>query len=210
MRLRSTRTPLLALLLALCCAALTTDNVDLATSLLLVQTNAQESALASASTASTSMSTLRQARTDVGTKDAPVDGLDGKPHSGPFVDGTTEPAKGKDSTVGATKKADTALVEDGVMNDRNRQLPKKGTTGVEGGVSEKERDKSASSSKALKKPDSPKEPIPAPHDRVTASENVEAAGKKSVVEKLSGLDGERPRGAPGIGVCCLCVQIPSD
>ncbi|KAA8575937.1 hypothetical protein EYC84_006102 [Monilinia fructicola] len=147
---------------------------------------------------------------DVGTKDAPVDGRDGKPHAGPFVD-TTKGDPEKDATAGDktdkkdskdskdsknsnSKLNDGELVvppkvkpsapkevimlaadgtkipqsNDGVMNDPSRALPKQGTTGTEGGVSEKEKTRKGQESqtgeKAENKPASPKEAPPIPHD----------------------------------------------
>lgn len=151
-----------------------------------------------------------KAKYDVGTKDAPVDGKDGKPHAGPFVDTTKKDPKkdaatdekadtkgskdSKDSksskskledgelVVQPTTKTSTAKKEkmvdddgneipqsiDGVMNDPSRALPKQGTTGTEGGVSEKEKTRKGQESqtgeKAEKKPASPKEAPPIPHD----------------------------------------------
>lgn len=90
----------------------------------------------------------------VGTEDAPVDGLDGKPHAGPFVDRTPDDAKARygDDPTKTSKSLPTSLENlrpgelqdipeknDGVMNDENRPVPKKGTTGTEGGISEKEK-----------------------------------------------------------------------
>lgn len=121
---------------------------------------------------------------DVGTKDAPVDGKDGKPHAGPFV-GSEKDFK-KDSKKSKTSSEDGELVlgkdeyadlkapdggripavNDGVMDDPNRELPKQGTTGTEGGVSEKDKARKAkegqTGEKLEKKPDSPKEAPPLP------------------------------------------------
>lgn len=124
---------------------------------------------------------VTKGRYDIGTKDAPVDGKDGKPHAGPFV-GSEKDQKPKPKTVPVdgelvTKpgKLDTAelvtsdgtkipQVNDGVMDDPNRQLPKQGTTGTEGGVSEKDKARKAhegqTGSKQEKTPDPPKEAPP--------------------------------------------------
>jgi len=162
--------------------------------------------------------------TQVGTKDAPVDGKDGKPHAGPFVDSDrkkTEAAKeATDELVLETKKqtplkgapADITIVDgqkipevnDGVMNDPERQLPKDGTTGTEGGVSQKDKERKAhegqTGEKLEKKPDSPKEAPPLPHSEQelikTENEKTEKGTKKSKskdvdsddTSKLSGLD----------------------
>lgn len=110
---------------------------------------------------------LRLGRRDVGTKDAPVDGMDGKPHAGPFVD-TVDPAQKPGLTIEKvssgkepeSRSKEKALGENGVMNDPNRPPPKKGTTGTEGGVSEKDRDRqiheSSTGERMAKIPDPPK------------------------------------------------------
>jgi Ca2+/H+ antiporter, TMEM165/GDT1 family len=108
----------------------------------------------------------------VGTKDAPIDGKDGKPHAGPFVE--TEAERGRKKAKGspdeepavpplpgsAKEQADLPQSNDGVMDDPNRIGPKDGTRGTEGGVSEKSKDKKIGEEK---KPDPPKEAPPLPH-----------------------------------------------
>ncbi|OBT68404.1 hypothetical protein VE03_02809 [Pseudogymnoascus sp. 23342-1-I1] len=120
-----------------------------------------------------------------GTKDAPVDGKDGKPHAGPFVDsdrkkpeatGTSDelvdskkqtPLKGAPEDITMVDGQKIPDVNDGVMNDPERQLPKDGTTGTEGGVSQKDKDRKAqegqTGERLEKKPDPPKEAPPLPH-----------------------------------------------
>lgn len=107
----------------------------------------------------------------VGTKDAPIDGKDGKPHAGPFVE--TEAERGrkeaknavdeepavKPSTGPAKEQADLRQSNDGVMDDPNRIGPKDGTRGTEGGVSEKSKEKKIGEEK---RPDPPKEAPPLP------------------------------------------------
>ncbi|KAK3679531.1 GCR1-dependent translation factor 1 [Recurvomyces mirabilis] len=118
------------------------------------------------------------ARPYVGTEDAPVDGLDGKPHAGPFVDTTPESALSKKGGAAATTStakavptslekfakgaADIPEKNDGVMNDETRVAPKKGTTGTEGGISEKEKARKAKG-QTEKEVQSPKEAPPLPH-----------------------------------------------
>jgi hypothetical protein len=116
-----------------------------------------------------------------GTKDAPVDGFDGKPHEGPYVD--DKPVASKKGPGGIeelrpgsrlspsqdlTKEEVTALVDedDSVMNDPNRAMPK-GNTGTEGGVSAKDKERLAhedkTGSKMEKVPAPPKEAPVLPH-----------------------------------------------
>lgn len=121
----------------------------------------------------------------LGTKHAPVDGKDGRPHAGPFVETNAErdrkkakesgddeatapkPAL-KDLSKSASYNKDMPETNDGVMDDPNRTGPKEGTRGTEGGISEKNRDRKAQEgdtpgSKSEKKPDPPKEAPPLPH-----------------------------------------------
>ena len=121
----------------------------------------------------------------IGTKDAPVDGKDGRPHLGPFVETSAERdrKKAKESgdeaniskpipssiTGGAASGEDVSKMpetNDGVMDDPNRTGPKEGTRGTEGGISEKSKDRKegqTDSTKLEKKPDPPKEVPPLPH-----------------------------------------------
>ncbi|KAI9800729.1 MAG: hypothetical protein M1833_003145 [Piccolia ochrophora] len=133
-----------------------------------------------------------KSKAELGTKDAPVDGQDGKPHAGPWVESGSaspdekKPQAGGDEEPLINKKpkprplADPVIpeVNDGVMDDPHRESPKKGTTGTEGGVTEKDRDRKAqegqTGEKTEKKPDPPKEAPPLPH---------------SEAEKIKGKDG---------------------
>lgn len=96
-----------------------------------------------------------------GTVDAPVDGKDGKPHEGPFVETQAERdrRKAKDLGIeadssgedleGVSKRLNRDKIpvsNNGVMDDRDRAVPKEGTRGTEGGISEK-----SSSSKMAEK-----------------------------------------------------------
>lgn len=166
----------------------------------------------------------------VGTKDAPVDGLDGKPHAGPFVDITSDDKKkpvagGEDLVKPLPTSLSSKLKEggygssteleaipeknDGVMDDINRVTPKKGTTGTEGGVTERNKKEKAAQGqtgeKVEKKPETPKEAPPLPHSE---EERI-----KDSPEKVKGgtitLTG-KPKGAQGLEVTITafrsCVQ----
>lgn len=126
------------------------------------------------------------------TMDAPVDGKDGRPHAGPFVETNAERDRKKAKEIGdgvaATSKPsvkdissksalyaegrDLPKTNDGVMDDPNRAGPKEGTRGTEGGISEKNKDRAgqqgdSSGTKSEKKPDPPKEAPPLPHSEQT-------------------------------------------
>ncbi|KAK2592244.1 GCR1-dependent translation factor 1 [Conoideocrella luteorostrata] len=117
-------------------------------------------------------------RYGVATKAAPVDGKDGKPHLGPFVetDGVAVDAKGQKLPQLKGRPADPTLIDgqkipksnDGVMFDKNRDRPEKGiSTGTEGGVTEKDKARKEkegkTGEKAVTKPEAPKEQPPLPH-----------------------------------------------
>ena len=176
--------PLLLLLASPCLVAakdtLTNDEI-----LALGHARPKEEAIAAAEGAKATQSPRRY----VGTEDAPVDGLDGKPHAGPFVD--TSPEQTSSATVSvtaSTKKALPTLLEkfaadadipeknDGVMNDEGRVKPKKGTTGTEGGVSEKDKAKLAKGGNVENKPQSPVEAPPLPHSE---EKHIEGKGEKA-------------------------------
>jgi hypothetical protein len=149
-----------------------------------------------------------KAKYDVGTKDAPVDGKDGKPHAGPFV-GSEKDQKPKaivedaESPLGLGKDENSELVtptggnilapNDGVMDDPNRQLPKEGTTGTEGGVSEKDKARQAQIGDNIgKRPDSPKEAPPLP-----LSEELKIKSEKA---RDDGVDDDDVDGVIGLEV----------
>ncbi|KAL9100001.1 MAG: hypothetical protein Q9163_004567 [Psora crenata] len=133
----------------------------------------------------------------VGTKDAPVDGRDGRPHLGPFVETSAERDRKKakesgddlpktptkDVPKGGSSEDGWKMPEtnDGVMDDPNRTGPKEGTRGTEGGISEKTKDSKEEKKGDLeKKPDPPKEVPPLPHSEQNGleKENTKEEGKK--------------------------------
>ncbi|KAF4993069.1 hypothetical protein FDECE_13527 [Fusarium decemcellulare] len=139
-------------------------------------------------------------RHDVPTKDAPVDGRDGKPHHGPFIETEDDHKRPTGNTAGTAVKADSDSdylpqlkgrpddptvidgqkipeTNDGVMFDTNRVHAEKGTTGTEGGVTEKYKAKKLQEDRdgepSFKKPSSPKEVPPLPHseeEKIRASQ----------------------------------------
>ncbi|KAK3695501.1 hypothetical protein B0T22DRAFT_478161 [Podospora appendiculata] len=142
-----------------------------------------------------------------GTKDAPVDGKDGKPHAGPFIDYAP---KGSEKDLPALKDRPVVptLVDgkkipetnDGVMDDKNRQQPKEGTTGTGGGVSEKDKERkiqeSRTGEKIENKPQTPKEAPPLPptdDEKIVREKETKYTGKPS--EDVTGL--EKPIDLPG-------------
>jgi Ca2+/H+ antiporter, TMEM165/GDT1 family len=130
----------------------------------------------------------------IGTKDAPVDGKDGRPHAGPWVEtearrdrkkakeaGEEEaPLKPiakplKDKLASLSDGERPPELNDGVMDDPHRVGPKEGTRGTEGGVSEKSRE---SKTNEEKKVDPPKEAPPLPHseqEKIDKTEKDEGA-----------------------------------
>lgn len=154
-----------------------------------------------------------------GTKDAPVDGLDGKPHAGPYVDDTPtshdkKPNVVEDLRPGKTPASSledsTTLVEaddsvlDGdksVMQDPDRKLAT-GSTGTEGGVSAKDKERLAHEEKTGEKmekvPESPKEAPPQPH-----------ADQKQLGNSPTTTSTTRVLGAVGLEVRCNTIVLMS-
>ncbi|KAL8826973.1 MAG: hypothetical protein Q9170_007200 [Blastenia crenularia] len=139
----------------------------------------------------------------VGTKDAPVDGKDGRPHQGPFVEtsaerdrkkakesGDDEPASPAKKSPANDKTKNLPETNDGVMDDPNRSGPKEGTRGTEGGISEKSRDGKTEGDSGLtkseKKPDPPKEAPPLPHgeQEKLGQQDTKESNKKTSETKL--------------------------
>lgn len=150
-----------------------------------------------------------------GLKDAPFDGKDGRPHTGPFVETSAERDRKKakevgDDDIGSTKKglskpsthaSEYPLTNDGVMDDPNRRVPEEGTRGTEGGVSEKsrEREGSLTGSGPEKVPNPPKEAPPLPHseqEKLGSKEASKKAGESGVDEE------DRPKELGGLEVLC--------
>lgn len=134
-----------------------------------------------------------------GTKDAPVDGIDGRPHEGPFVDAenlrstSTNDLK-KDLPPLQGRPKDPTIIDgvkipetnDGVMNDPNRAEPKEGTTGTSGGVSEKDQvrkaKEGATGEKVENKPAAPKVAPPLSHseqEKILSKEDTDKDKSKA-------------------------------
>ena len=156
----------------------------------------------------------------VGTIDAPVDGKDGRPHLGPFVETGAErdrkKAKENSGDVDIKKPVPEGVptgdgskipeTNDGVMDDPHRTGPKEGTRGTEGGISEKNKDRKATQSdgaKLEKKPDPPKEVPPLPHSEQESLDPKAAKddGKKSKEAGVEDKDKQKELG--GLEVCYI-------
>ncbi|KAK1997425.1 UPF0016-domain-containing protein [Colletotrichum falcatum] len=195
MRLRTRHSPLLLLLIPSLVAGLAVDTKD--------KNGAKAVASTDKSTDSTSASGSGSGvKTRFGTDHAPVDGKDGMPHEGPFVDQVRDtkkdaadtdvkkslpPLKGRPSDPTVVDGKKIPETNDGVMNDKTRQKPKEGTIGTEGGVSEKDKARKAAEGKIGEKPnnkpEAPKEQPPLPH-----SEQEKMMGDKETTK-----DKERDR-----------------
>ena len=210
MKFRRRPSPLLLLLLPSLVSAIskTADTADIS--------RAQPRA-AKTDTATTVIDLNAKSKYEIGTKDAPVDGKDGKPHAGPWVGTEKDPKKKGEKTTKVDEelvigKADPSKLvtsdgkkipatNDGVMDDPHRQVPKQGTTGTEGGVSEKDKVRKAkegqTGERVEKRPDSPKEAPPLPHD-----------GKKVKSEKAKVKDVQAEDEDEGEGLSGLEVYLP--
>lgn len=159
---------------------------------------AEASTLSSAAAATAATDLAAAALSPKGTKDAPVDGFDGKPHAGPYIDDKTVATKqgpgGIEELRPGTRKPSTdekhdlevqAEDDDSVMNDPNRQSPK-GNTGTEGGVSAKDKERQAQENKGgkvEKVPESPKEAPELPHGEQQHVKDTQEASKEKEKEK---------------------------
>ncbi|KAK3331062.1 hypothetical protein B0H66DRAFT_467271 [Apodospora peruviana] len=141
-----------------------------------------------------------------GTKDAPVDGKDGKPHAGPFIDYDSKTSDSRDFPVLKDRPEDPTIMDgkkipdsnDGVMDDKNRPEPKEGTTGTGGGVSEKDKERkmkeSETGEKVENKPQMPKEAPPLPHSEQEILREKEGKTSGKTSEDVSGF--EKPSDLP--------------
>jgi len=185
MKFRRRASPLLLLLLPSLASALSAAARDNIQSTLTKDTQPRDAKADPAPSAVIDLNS--KSKYEIGTKDAPVDGKDGKPHAGPFVGTEKDPKKDSKKSKPASEDAELVTqkakddhvamvaadgtpipeVNDGVINDPSRQLPKHGTTGTTGGVSEKDKARKAkegqTGERIEKTPDSPKEAPPLPH-----------------------------------------------
>ncbi|KXG46133.1 Uncharacterized protein family UPF0016 [Penicillium griseofulvum] len=159
-----------------------------------------------------------------GAPDVPVDGKDGRPHAGPWVEtnadrdhkvakagGDIDSGSRYDTKIPSSEHLSTEEGKviphsnGGVMDDPYRSGPREGTRGTEGGVSEKGKENQLVSEKV---PGSPKEAPPLPHietkklvsnsDDATTGSAIRAAenpGSLGMLEKPSGLP-EKPHDIP--------------
>lgn len=147
-------------------------------------------------------SSVSGSKSKTGTKGAPVDGLDGKPHNGPYVEVEESPEQkrkkaaseslqsthdGLDASAShasSDKSSDSSLDEDDdeTTRDRSTSSGATGHIGTEGGVSQKDKDRKTQERLGTSKgktPDSPKEPIELPdtiEDRIDLKEKTEKGG----------------------------------
>lgn len=144
--------------------------------------------------------------TQKGALDVPVDGQDGRPHAGPWVETSAERGRKKtgsaDTSDGkpATQSSGSTLgrlgpdgipvprSNDGVMDDPNRSGPKEGTRGTEGGISEKQKENRLSGEKV---PGGPKEAPPLPHSEQQ---------KLPTDDRTSGKESKASESGSGLGV----------
>lgn len=130
----------------------------------------------------------------------PVDGKDGRPHEGPFVDidSSRKGAEQKSVYIDGKKVPES---NDGVMDDKNRVAPKEGTTGTSGGVSEKDKQRKAqegqTGERVEKTPDSPKEAPPMPHHeekKMMGGQEIKDDKSRDATDDAAGL--EKPADLP--------------
>ena len=162
----------------------------------------------------------------IGTIDAPVDGKDGRPHLGPFVETGAERdrKKAKENSGDAEIKkpvpegvptGDGAKIpetNDGVMDDPHRTGPKEGTRGTEGGISEKNKDRKATHSdgaKVEKKPDPPKEVPPLPHSEQESLDPKAAKDESKKNKEIGNEDKDKQKELGGLEVVPYTRKLKS-
>lgn len=134
-------------------------------------------------------------------KDAPFDGKDGRPHEGPFVEVENsrkdDPAQKTSVYIDGKKVPES---NDGVMDDKNRVAPKHGTTGMSGGVSEKDKQRKAKEGQTGERventPETPKEVPALPHHE---EEKINGQTGAKETKESTGGDGsgfEKPTDLP--------------
>ncbi|KAM0800336.1 hypothetical protein BDR22DRAFT_889695 [Usnea florida] len=163
----------------------------------------------------TSSSASKAGVDGIGTIDAPVDGKDGRPHLGPFVETGAErdrkKAKENSGDVDIKKPvpegvptgdgANIPETNDGVMDDPHRTGPKEGTRGTEGGISEKNKDRKATHSdgaKAENKPDPPKEVPPLPHSEEESLDPKAAKDESKKNKEIGNEDKDKQKELGGL------------
>jgi putative Ca2+/H+ antiporter (TMEM165/GDT1 family) len=199
MRLRSRRAPLLLLLVP--CLSVAASALD-------ITPRNEARAVSDNSDSQAPIDSSSKTKVDVGTKNAPVDGKDGMPHEGPFISLDKGRKKTDDSEL-PDSKVPTVVggkeipeSNDGVMDDPNREPPKQGTTGTEGGVSEKDKARKAkegqTGEKAENLPHTPNEKPPMPNTSgsgaSTDAATDDADDTHLTAEDVVGL--EKPEGLP--------------
>ena len=156
-------------------------------------------------------------------KDAPIDGKDGRPHTGPFVETSAERDRKKALERGDEEKSSsndklltnpipsgTPDTNDGVMDDPYRKGPKEGTRGTEGGISEKSREKEGQLANIGqdegKKPDPPKEAPPLPHSEQEKVDTSEP-GRKGTDANTEDNEKQKGKGVGGLEVTMFCIHL---
>ena len=204
MRLRHRRLPLLLLLIPCSCFASALQPTDLPLS----HDYGHDVAAMAEGKDPAANEPIPKYPANLQAKDAPIDGKDGRPHTGPWVETSAErdrkkakgSSDGEKSIIGekprvkGTIPEDAPETNDGVMDDPYRTGPKEGTRGTEGGISEKSRDKEGSlaaiGAEEGKKPDPPKEAPPLPHSE-QEKVSIKDSGRKSADATLD--DGEKTK-----------------
>lgn len=156
----------------------------------------------------------------VGTEHAPIDGKDGIPKQGPWVETNAERERKKaktdlddDDDDHDTRASPAELKKykgssgqripqsnDGVMDDKSRTGPVEGTRGTEGGISEKSKSKSKDTTASDSRiPDSPKGKPPLPHsekEKLESPDEIEEESAKAVLDEESPKLLEKPKDLP--------------
>lgn len=231
MRFRQRHTPLLVFLLPSLALSSSTGRTKSSKNGQVVSTG---SGLGDSPSLDSTISSNSKPRVDLGTKIAPVDGKDGMPHDGPFVTLSDKGRrKGGDADADEdlapdsrdlpalkNRPVDPTIIDgkkipesnDGVMDDPHRKPPKRGTTGTEGGVSEKAKARKAKEGRTGEKaemvPETPKEKPPMPHseqEKMLSDKETKVEKDKTKSEKVKADKAKGEKGTDDIAGLEVCI-----
>lgn len=153
----------------------------------------------------------------IGTEHAPVDGKDGIPRTGPWVETSAERERKKTKLTQGDDEEEIFSTTDesfddsedpsrpripqsneGVMDDKSRSGPVEGTRGTEGGISEKSKTKDSADVEA-KRPDPPKEQPQLPNsemEKLTPADEDSVAADKTVIQDNLHKSSDNPKEIP--------------
>lgn len=149
----------------------------------------------------------------LGTEHAPVDGKDGVPHAGPWIETSAERERkknGEDTETAQKPKSQNIQIlkesvkdqtipqsNEGVMDDKSRSGPADGTRGTEGGMTEKTKSRGTLNPNIGNKPQAPKEQPDLPHSEKEHIQSSQDDTEPTAGETTTNKNLEKPTDLPG-------------